>query len=180
MLDFRALYGMGLHMKRNNDHPGIPANWAAAPEDTGDRRRSRNREQSPSKRYFRSSPVTSAVTLSPFDLSRCQLKPVPASRHLSPLRHEPASHQNRLDLVGFTWIRPPSLKSVRASRHPCPLRHEPTSRQNRLDLVGFTWIRSSSLKRSPRFPPPVPPLRHGPTSHQNSLDLFVSTWISLD
>ena len=35
-LDSCRFYGMGLPMKRNSDHPGIPATWAAAPEDTGD------------------------------------------------------------------------------------------------------------------------------------------------
>ena len=64
------------------------------------------------------------------------------SRHPHPLRHEPTSHENRLDLVGSTWIRP----FPPASRYACSIR-----RVRACGMLAAVHARGEPH----RIPPPV-------------------------
>jgi len=122
-LDSYRFYGMGLPMKRNSDYPGIPATWAAAPEDTGDCR-------------FPSSPV--ALPPMRHGSRDCGTKP---RCHPEPVERVALSPTSALN------SSPSALPATRAPFVTSP--HLTKTDWIWLDLPGFAWI---CLDSTPHFP----------------------------
>jgi len=180
-LDSCRFYGMGLPMKRNSDHPGIPATWAAAPEDTGDCRFPSSPVALPPMRHgsrdcgtkprCHPEPVE-RVALSPTSALNSSPSALPATR--APFVTSPHLTKTDwiwLDLPGFAWIcldSTPHFPQARRltptqngaqPRLPCShlVTHSPCHPLiPKSDLPGFAWIRPSSLKHSSRRLPALP------------------------
>ena len=127
-LDSCRFYGMGLPMKRNSDHPGIPAAWAAAPEDTGDCR-------------FPSSPV--ALPPMRHGSRDCGTKP---RCHPEPVERVALSPTSALN------SSPSALPATRAPFVTSP--HLTKTDWIWLDLPGFAWIPLRIFPRHDASPQP--------------------------
>jgi len=127
-LDSCRFYGMGLPMKRNSDHPGIPATWAAAPEDTGDCR-------------FPSSPV--ALPPMRHGSRDCGTKP---RCHPEPVERVALSPTSALN------SSPSALPATRAPFVTSP--HLTKTDWIWLDLPGFAWIPLRIFPRHDASPQP--------------------------
>ena len=193
-LDSCRFYGMGLPMKRNSDHPGIPATWAAAPEDTGDCRFPSSPVALPPMRHgsrdcgtkprCHPEPVE-RVALSPTSALNSSPSALPATR--APFVTSPRFTETGwicLDLPGFH-----SAFSPGTTPHPNPKRRaaaapvfspcHPFTLSPPHPQVGFTWIYLDSpalTQGDPRLPPPVPPF---PRAHVSPEQVGFG-WIYLD